>query len=288
MKKTKSKKFLSLFVVSVLMLGSVGVLAQENLDVVVDGGNVIERNYASLVVVLNSLIGGITGNIEETTRSEVRLAGVPVLVDESITQIDAFEILAFPTTSVIDFNTIVTGVLFEQTEPNTNVNGVISQWSTNEITSSVGEIGLNDQPLRSVGEEFLASGSNLEITDFDNGGSNRFDYLLEGTPNSVNGILCTGGVSVCPSVTQLSTFFGLSVVERYHAEAIVTGTDQLIAVSEDGTIWNFLYREDQTQDWDFIFGQTIVNGFGVSSGGTTETLILLPSDVGAFDLYAII
>ena len=284
------KKYIVLL--SCLLLCSF-VVAQENFDVPVVAGATIESDLITEDINPSATLGAIVSSIQSNVEKFIDFMGVKIWKDTAGSeQVMDFDLVAFPTGSVIDLNDITLGGICATSEE-VEIRGVTGIWETSCIEAIVMQV------LSGYGDEMVFTD---EYTVTINGlyglYTTDIDWMNNGVPATANAYACSEGawVDKCPTEAEVEAYFGISFevlgesnlryrisqpeLDRY----VYLVCDELDVLDcDNGENWDFFIEKDN-EITTFEFGSS-VDGF-MTTSNTGQSLMI--ADAQSYDVYGII
>ncbi len=274
-------------IVLVLMLSLVcfafPVAAQDIVNVEVISSQVaLADSY--LEQTLPSDLGGLISSFQDHYIYKVlEFAGIILHQEDSIVNIESFELFAFPSSSTPNMNTLSVIDVFVESEPVILEGRTTTEhiWITNSVDASYGE-GVDFQTIAGIMEWIPNSLGQFRVVSI-----NETDVLHEHASLGEYSEPIQECDSTCPANSDLA-ILGLiygedfNVIKYTHHEYLIGDQDVLILYFDTELI-GFLADLDNDGLWNFA--ENIVPGFSVNS---FEQNVLLLSPPGIYDIYVVV
>lgn len=268
------------FVIALICFAFPVVNAQSIEDVEVIEGSVFEID-GLIYELLPPNVGGLISSFQNQITKTLEFMGVTIHEEEIYENVPSFELMAFGVGEIPDFNQVIYGDVFAESEsliiPNrTTIENI---FVTTSIDASWGD-GSDAQSLKNF-EVWFSSGS-LIMTSI--GGSTlNYRQGYDESPHSDTILVCDE--TFCPSSQSLEVAFGLVDGVDYNNLGHVkpNGMGRILVLQLDSGLVGFLWDENNDASWDFT--SNIATGFSTIS---FEENSLLLTEPGFYDIYVIV
>jgi len=272
---------------------SISFVIAENQDVGVIAGATTESDLVTEDIEASSTFGAIVSSIQSNVERFIDFAGLKVWKDTTgTTQIQDFDLIAFPTGSVVDLNDVVVGSVCATSEE-VEIRGVIGIFETNCIQA------IAVQGLSGYGDEMLFDdGYTVLINSLNGDYLTEINWMNDGTQEIGSAFACNDPnyVGICPVESEVEAHFSISFEAlgdsnlRYRLSEPETDRyvylvcDELDVLDcDNGEAWSYFIESDN-EITDFSFDSTL-NGFQTSSQAGQSLLI---ADAQSYDIYGVI
>ena len=244
-------------------------------DLVISSGETIIEDWLEETTELSGVLGAVISSINILNREVILFLGQEIYVSETGGSFSDFDLYAFKTGTVVDFETLTFEDPFEVSEV-VDIRGINSSWTTINIKTTIEE------------GEYLADPTKINIPIL-------FDDGMVVTPRGALSFWCDGVQETaitrdcisydCPTDEEL-IFTGQRVGIIQIANQIglyeVCGK-RVFSFNNQVSLQYWVGDEDGNELFEFSLFDN--SGYAVTSN-LGQSLMILPSDVGNMDLYA--
>ena len=297
--KNKTNAFLMM---SVLMMSVMCVsisAAQHEIGVPITAGDTIESTLGVSDISASTILGGLVANVQTTIERFVSWAGVKIYKDSTGSQQELeFQLIAVEAGSEVDLNNIVFDSVFQTSEADADINGVVGTWNTNFATTGIAFPILDGQTASIVSQDITLDNTEIVAWNTNFADGEIASLLLTNWKNTAGNVYA-GGIAnpvvqtctddICPTAADLEEYYSLSVSALSYV--IVTETDDGTILKTPILVASFIgdgvqyVMADMNSDGIISISDGLVDCYSTNAQ-SGEALMIMPA--GTYDVYGIL